>query len=183
LRLYDLFCDDYFKHIIFVCVYIYINGGIYINNNIKLLKSLDNIGFSDKIVLNKGVLLLLISDKCNIDIINYMNSLLYCTEIDNKYDITNQYFDVNDIDYCKDKYNILGDVNNILFLIEDSLSKDNYVFEYLNLNYYMVSSLDSEINDNFCITCINNEKSSTEKLFFIKNNRVNYKNRFIFSVF
>ena len=187
LNLYDLFCDDYFKHIIFVCVYIYINGGIFVDENINLNKPLDIIGLNDKILLNNGILLLLISEKGNKNIIKYIDFLLYSTEMDNSFDISCKDLDPCNIKYCKNKYKILGNINNIIFLIEeneyDSELENNYKFEYLNLDYYMVSSPEYEINDDFYILCLNNNDSSIQKKRFNIDNRVNYNNRFIFTVY
>jgi hypothetical protein len=182
LDLYDLYKDVNFKYIIFVCIYIYINGGIYINENIELLKLINDIGFKNNIITNKNILLLLISDKNNEYILNYIDSLIY-----SKF-IKDNYFNKNKInlsinkpinDYNKEQYNFLNKINDYIFLIE--YNQDKYLIEYLNLDYYIITCFDNNFDNNFYIICLNNKNNIIKKIELNKD-KLYYPNKYFFRV-
>jgi hypothetical protein len=187
LELYDLYKDDNLKHIIFICIYIYINGGIYIHQNLKLLKSINDIGFENNIIIDKNNLLLLISDKKNEYIINYLDSLLYSKYIDysnyNKNQINENIYSITAPinEYSIEKYNILNKIKDNIFLIE--YSENKYLLEYLNLDYYLITCNEGEFENNFYVICLNNKNNFIKKIELHKDNKINCYNKFIFSLF
>jgi len=192
LDIYDSLKNNDLKNIIFICNYLFLNGGFYVGLNVNLKISVSELYKKNKNIylLNNNLLELLFCDKNDNILISYLNNLLNnntlstheSEELFNKYvklesdnyNILNNNFNINYDDlYFKNIINL----NEDNFIIEGGYDKDNLTLEYLNLNYYSLnlSNNFSEIDNNITIICytkINKKKIiklSEMKKFNIKN--------------
>lgn len=79
LNLFDLIKDNEIKNIIFICNYLYINGGYYISLNIDLYKSIKNLNKNNKNYYSldeNNFINLFLTEKENNDILEYLNFIL-----------------------------------------------------------------------------------------------------------
>jgi hypothetical protein len=192
LDIYDSLKNNDLKNMIFICNYLFLNGGFYVGLNINLKISISELYKKNKNIylLNNNLLELLFCDKSDNILISYLNNLL-----NNNYSTTtleklfNKYVK---LEY--DSYNILNNnfkinyddlyFQNIIILNEDKFiivdgdyNKDILSLEYLNLNYYSLNLLNNfvKIDNNITIICytkINKKKIiklSEMKKFNIKN--------------
>jgi hypothetical protein len=166
LDTYDLLKEKDMKNMIFICNYLYLNGGYYLSFNIELNKNITD--FSDKnyyIINNNLILELLFCTKDNKNIMTYLDQLLYLNsnmivnEIFKDFEKVNtEYYILKTDDYKIINNNYIKNVftiNQYKFLIDSSIA---YNIEYLNLNYYKIDS-EYNIEKDLEIIIINNETS------------------------
>ena len=87
LNLFDLIKDDEIKNIIFICNYLYINGGYYISLNIDLYKSIKNLNKNNTNYYSldeNNFINLFLTEKENNDILEYLNFILNKLGYNNK---------------------------------------------------------------------------------------------------
>jgi len=198
--IYDSLKDNNLKNIVFVCNYLFLNGGFYISLNINLKISVSELHDKNKNIylLNNNLLELIFCDKYDDTIINYLNKLLNDNdnstisfdELFNKYhklsfeyfNILNNNFSINYKDmYFKNIFNI----NENKFIINENYDTNSLNLEYLNINYYSINLLNNfiEIDDNLIVTCYTKfNKKKIIKLNEMK--KINIKNeiKYIFSI-
>jgi hypothetical protein len=167
LDTYDLLKEKDMKNMIFICNYLYLNGGYYLSFNIELNKNITD--FSDKnyyIINNNLILELLFCTKDNKNIMTYLDQLLYLNSNMIVNEIFKDFEKVNTEYYILktvDDYKIINNnyiknvftINQYKFLIDSSTA---YNIEYLNLNYYKIDS-EYNIEKDLEIIIINNETS------------------------
>ena len=202
---YDLLYNCYYKYIIFICCYIYLNGGIYISNNVKLLIEIKNIDIAKNSYYidndnnnnnneNNNEILFLNSEKNNLEVINYLESILNNIN-DNIFNNINNYFK-NFIEFKNIKnYNINNNINNNIknyIINDDNIFKINnykfimnsdikYKIIYLDENYYLLKPVNKYniIEKDMFITCIN-ETTNVVINLEIKTEKNNYKTNNVF---
>ena len=200
LDIYDSLKDNNLKNMIFICNYLFLNGGFYISFNVNLKISiceLYNMNINKNIyLLNNNLLELLFCDKNDYFLINYLNKLInndYTISLDelfNKYDkLNNNYYNmlnnIFSINYDDLYFKNIFDLNENKIIINGIYNKDSLSLEYLNLNYYSINLLnnDIEIDNNIIVICFTKfNKKKFIKLSEMK--KINIKNeiRYIFSV-
>lgn len=167
LDTYDLLKEKDLRNMIFICNYLYLNGGYYISFNINLNKNIVDISDRNCYIINDNLILeLLFCDKDNKNIITYLDQLLYLNsnmiidEIFRDFEKVNiEYYIFNALDdykiinnnYIKNVFSI----NQYKFLIDSDII---YHIEYLNLNYYKIES-DNNIEKDLEIIMIDNKTS------------------------
>jgi hypothetical protein len=208
LDYYDLLKNDNIKNIFFICLYLYINGGIYCSNYLKLTKSINS--NKNKYLLDKNMELLFIStEKNNIHILKYLEYLLLydipkilsvikknfeeLDDDDYDFNMENNYiYDNNKINNEIDIDYLHEDSNDIITKCIENINK-NYIFydiESKNIYYFfhykifINSEIDytiKPINRNYYILerCDKEIIDDKLELFFINENTEN-KNIVIF---
>ena len=150
---YDSIKNKYVKNMFFICKYLYLNGGYYVNHNINLLKPIDELYTDNNIFIpddNKIFDLLLCNNK-------NINQLLK---------LSDNYISQNIDIYYKNIFNI----NKYKFIVNSNIN--SYIIEYLNLNYYIFKSdmLESDI----FIICINTINDTFEYINVNQNDSSNF---------
>lgn len=196
LDLYDSIKDIEIKNILFICNYLYLNGGYYISLNIDFNKQIadysKNINYY--LVDKNDILDIFFTTKENIDILDYLNLILnkigYLESNEIKLDkkentvlfknskkISDKEF-IKNIDnyvYSVDKvfYKNIFKINNYIFIINSE--NTNYVIEYLNLHYFLIKAIDINgiIENNLELLCIDNETSIYNNIIFNENINMN----------
>lgn len=155
------------RSFIIILLYLNLNGGIFVSEHIKNLKSLDDLDIDENTVLNKDNYLYLIFSKINfLDLKSLENDLKYKNKIDfNKYLINFKELNINDFDINEQSntknnnkcYTNYFDLNQIqIYLI--SKKKYNYKIEKLENDYYNLN-------------CENNIETDLEIELFDENNK------------
>lgn len=180
LDTYDILKEKDLRNMIFICNYLYLNGGYYVSFNITLNKNISDISNKDSYIINDNLILeLLFCDKQNRSILNYLDQILYLNSNIVKDEIFKDFEELNNNHYVKKVFiqnkitnnNYIKNVFNInqyKFLIDSNVE---YKIEYLNLNYFKLES-EQNIEKNLEITIINDETCT-------KNNiKVNHDNKY-----
>ena len=145
LHIYDILIDTNLRNMIFICNYLYLNGGYYINTNINFYKSLDNYNI-EKInyVYNNNIFEIIFSREKNIILLNYLNNIInnnYDNIIENELEIDKNDYSITFQKYIKNNevYKFTFEINNYKFIV---LNNDEYTYniEYANLNYYLLTT-------------------------------------------
>ena len=193
---YDLLYNCYYKYIIFICCYIYLNGGIYISNNVKLLIEIKNIDITknsyyiDNENNNNEEILFLNSEKNNVEVINYLESIL--NNINNINNYFKNFIEFKNIkNYNNNNNNINNNINNYIINNDNIFKINNYKFImnsdikykiiYLDENYYLLKPVNKYniIEKDMFITCIN-ETTNVVINLEIKTEKNNYKTNNVF---
>jgi hypothetical protein len=196
---FDLFYNCYYKYLIFICCYLYLNGGIYISNNIQLLININDINIEKNsyfIDSDDNELLFLCIEKNNIEIINYLNNILdninNSSNSKNK-NILNNFIEFKNIkNYKNDSINSINNYiinNHNIFKIDPYkfiMNSDiKYIIVYLDENYYLLKPFNKYniIEKELFIKCINESNHKVSNIE-IKTDKNNYKtnNVFFFTV-
>jgi hypothetical protein len=114
LEKYDLLSTCNVKYIIFICCYIYLNGGLFIHPDISLFNYISNINTKNNYSLDQNnELLFLDSEKNNNEIINYLDYLLN-NRFNNSIQISKKYtfFSLIEFNNFKSFKNYLPSQNN-----------------------------------------------------------------------
>ena len=199
LDIFDLLNNCYYKYLVFICCYIYLNGGIYISNNAQLLTNINDLNiqhnsyFIDK---DDNELLFLYSEKNNNEIINYLNNIL---ESNNSFNnskgknILNNFIEFKNIkNYKNDSINTINNyiinkdnifkIKSYKFIMNSDIK---YVIVYLDENYYLLKPFNKYniIEKELFIKCINESNHKVSNIE-IKTDKNNYKtnNVFFFTV-
>lgn len=196
---FDLLNNCYYKYLVFICCYIYLNGGIYISNNAQLLTNINDLNikynsyFIDK---DDNELLFLYSEKNNNEIINYLNNIL--ENINNQSNLKNKNSlnnfiefkniknfkndSINTINHYIIQNNNIFRINNYKFIMNSDIK---YVIVYLDENYYLLKPYNKYniIEKELFIKCINESNHKVSNIE-IKTDKNNYKtnNVFFFTV-
>jgi hypothetical protein len=196
---FDLLNNCYYKYLIFICCYIYLNGGIYISNHIQLSTNINNINiqknsyFIDNDDNDDNELLFLNSDKNNIEVINYLDHILEgnqnsinknifknFTEFKNLKNYKNN--SINNINYYVINSDNVFKINNYKFIMNSDIK---YIIVYLDENYYLLKPVNKYniVEKDMYITCINETTNVVSKIE-VKTEKNNYKtnNVFFFSI-
>jgi len=196
LDLYDSIKDIEIKNMLFICNYLYLNGGCYISLNIDFNKQIadysKNINYYS--VDKNNILDIYFTSKENTDILDYLNLILikigYLESNEIKLDkkettvlfknskkILDKEF-IKNIDnyvYSIDKvfYKNIFKINNYIFIINSE--NTNYIIEYLNLDYLLIKTIDINgiIENNLELLCIDNETSIYNNITFNENININ----------
>ena len=195
LDIFDLLYNCYYKYLIFICCYLYLNGGIYISNNVKLLTNINNINIEQNsyfIDEDDNELLFLYSEKNNIEIMNYLNNILDNINNPNNSknnNILNNFIEfkniknykndsINTINYYMINNDNLFEINNYKFIMNSDIK---YVIVYLDENYYLLKPFNKYniIENNIFIKCINESNHKVSNIE-IKTDKNNYKTNNVF---
>jgi hypothetical protein len=192
LDIYDSLKNNDLKNMIFICNYLFLNGGFYVGLNVNLKISIYELYKKNKNIylLNNNLLELLFCDKNDNILISYLNNLLNNNTLStheleesfnkyvklgyDSYSILNNNFKIN---YDNLYFQNIIILNEDKFIIDGKYNKDLLSLEYLNLNYYSLNLLNNfiKIDNNISIICytkINKKKIiklSQMKKFNIKN--------------
>ena len=173
LNLFDLIKDDEIKNIIFICNYLYINGGYYISLNIDLYKSIKNLNKNNTNYYSldeNNFINLFLTEKENNDILEYLNFILNKLGYNDKtikklenntkninsdidiYSIFKNSEKISDEEFNKNINSYKFIKNNIfyknIFKINNykfiiNSDNTNYSIEYLNIDYFLIKELDN----------------------------------------
>jgi hypothetical protein len=179
LDTYDLIKETDLKNMIFVCNYLYLNGGYYVSFNIILNKNIIDISDKNYYVINNNLILeLLFCEKENKNIMSYLDKLLYLNANIEVYEIFKDFEKLNTEYYIikiLKENNIISNnyiknvftINQYKFLID---SQNEYMIEYLNLDYYKLESINN-IESDLEIIVINNETSIKKNIIINESNK------------
>ena len=173
LNLFDLIKDNEIKNIIFICNYLYINGGYYISLNIDLHKSIKNLNKNNTNYYSldeNNFINLFLTEKENNDILEYLNFILNKLGYNDKtikklenntkninsdidiYSIFKNSEKISDEEFNKNINSYKFIKNNIfyknIFKINNykfiiNSDNTNYSIEYLNIDYFLIKELDN----------------------------------------
>ena len=173
LNLFDLIKDNEIKNIIFICNYLYINGGYYISLNIDLHKSIKNLNKNNTNYYSldeNNFINLFLTEKENNDILEYLNFILNKLGYNDKtikklenntkninsdidiYSIFKNSEKISDEEFNKNINSYKFIKNNIfyknIFKINNykfiiNSDNTNYIIEYLNIDYFLIKELDN----------------------------------------
>lgn len=188
LDTYDSLFNLNLKNMIFICNYLYLNGGYYINFNIELINgNIDEISDEPIYLIDNNLILeLLFCDKNNKSIITYLDQLLYINTNISIDIIFKDFKKIDENNYIKYNNNSISNgnekiyyknvysINTFKFLI-NSIRK-SYIVEYLNLNYYqIIPEIDNDIiEQNLEVIIIDNENDIISSIFITDNNIKQY---------
>lgn len=189
---FDLLNNCYYKYLIFICCYIYLNGGIYISNDIQLSTNINNINIQkNSYFINEddNVLLFLNSDRNNEEVISYLdyiienkqnitgkNNFNNFTEFKNLKNYKNNY--INNINYYIINSDNVFKINNYKFIMNSDIK---YVIIYLDENYYLLKPFNKYniVEKDMYITYINETTNIVSKVE-VKTEKNNYKTNNVF---
>jgi len=183
LKYYDLIKNINIKNIFFICLYLYINGGIYCSTNLNLIGPISSLDSNKNYYLidnNMEILFISINKKNNL-ILQYLDYLLILDKqnivllFKSNFDTVDQYFyEYNDHDFNK-----IININNILYSINDNNfffifnytiiinSEIEYVIYNLSMNYYVIKKVNNlEITEDIEIFYINEKTDQTNSIIF-----------------
>jgi hypothetical protein len=188
---YDLLYDCNVKYIIFICCYIYLNGGVFIHPDILLTTHIEKINTENSYSIDQNnEIIFLDSEKNNNEIIKYLNYLLdikfnNINKISDKY-IFNNLIEFNDFknfkNYLSNQDNFkniqIFKINKYKFIIE---SDTKYIITYLDENYYLLKPLNKYniIENDFFIKYIDEDGDNISKII-VKTDSNNYKTNNVF---
>jgi len=165
LEIFDMANSKELKNMIFICNYLYLNGGMYISEEILLKDRICEI-MHDKNLLywyEENIIKFLLVPKNEVLILNYINDLLnnnnydICLNFSGKFKMIDESYYEKNIEgsLIVDKKNNISslffNLNNYKFWIyldnESILSEAKFNIEYLNLNYYLLKVWFDENNN------------------------------------
>jgi len=208
LEIFDMANSKELKNMIFICNYLYLNGGMYISEEILLKDRICEI-MHDKNLLywyEENIIKFLLVPKNEVLILNYINDLLnnnnydICLSFSGKFKMIDESYYEKNIEgslIVEKKNNISSlffNLNNYKFWIyldnESILSEAKFNIEYLNLNYYLLKVWFDE--NNKCNENKNSENNNIKIKYLNENNdeinvvNINYnklnKGNYIFKV-
>lgn len=189
---YDLLCEADIKYIIFICCYIYLNGGLFIHCDISLLNYTSNIDCKNSYALDQNnELLFLDSYKNNDEVINYLDYKL--NYIFNKNNVTNYQYIFKNLNkfndfknyknYCNINNYIIANItifklNKYKFIIESDIK---YNIIYLAENYYLLKPINKYniIEKDLFIKYIDEDEDYISKIE-VKTDNNNYRTNNVF---
>jgi hypothetical protein len=205
LKYFDLIKNNNIKNIFFICLYLYINGGVYCSTNLNLIGSLNSLDSNKNYYLidnNMEIIFISINKKNNL-ILQYLEYLLLLDKqsivllFKTNFETFDQYFyEYNENENeNENNYNIIErtiqnlNKNYILYNIHDNNfffifnytiiinSEIQYDIYNLSMKYYIIKRFDNlEITEDIKIFYINENTDEKKSIIFKLDNKLDKSN-------